>query len=154
MIKFIELIKNCMPVVDELFPWDVEEQHPKKNFFLLDVREPYEFEIMRIKNSINVPRGILESAVEYGYEETVPELVEARNKEVLVICRAGNRSLLAAQTMTIMGYRSAHSLQTGLKGWVDYELELVDNQEKVVDIDTAEEYFEAKVSEKQLGPKK
>ena len=70
---------------------------------LLDVREPDAFDAMHIKGSPSVPREILESAVEYGYEETVPQLVEARAKEVIAICRAGNRSLLAGRSLQQMG---------------------------------------------------
>lgn len=155
MKKFIELIAECLPTVEELFPWDVDEKlQAGDNPLLLDVREPYEFDAMHIEGSINVPRGILESACEWDYEETVPELVEARDREVIVVCRSGNRSLLAAKTLTMMGYRAAKSLKTGLRGWNDYELPLVDAQGRVVDVDEAEEYFTPKLRPEQLDPKR
>ena len=58
---------------------------------------------MHIKDSINVPRGILETACEYNFEETVPELVKARDKEIILVCRSGNRSVFAAEVMQQMG---------------------------------------------------
>ncbi len=154
MKRFIELIKECMPNVAEIYPWDLEEYlETGKDVLLLDVREPHEFNAMHLKNSLNVPRGILESAVEYGYEETVPELVKSRQRYVVVICRSGNRSLLAAKTMTMMGYENTCSLKTGLKGWNDYELPLINAQGYEVSIDFAEDYFTPKLSKEQLGPK-
>ena len=94
MKTFNELIADSLKNVDEIFPCDLEEKLESDNKpILLDVREPYEFEAMHIKGALNVPRGILETACEYDYEDTVPELVEARDKEIVVICRSGNRPL-------------------------------------------------------------
>ena len=88
MKKFTELVAESAENVSEIFPWDLEEKLSENNLpLLLDVREPYEFSAMHIKGSLNVPRGILETACEYDYEETIAELVEARSKEIIVICR-------------------------------------------------------------------
>ena len=61
------------------------------------------------------------------YEETEPELVRARDREVIVVCRSGYRSVLAANLMLLLGYRDVASLKTGLRGWKDYEQPLVDH---------------------------
>ena len=118
---------------------------------LLDIREPYEFEAMYIKGAINVPRGILESACEYDYEETVPELVEARDKEIVVICRSGYRSVFGAYVMQLMGYQNVSSLKSGLRGWNDYEQPMI-NDKGEVDIDDAEEYFTPNLRPEQMKP--
>jgi len=68
-----------------------------------------------------IPRGILKIAADYGYEETVPELVEARERRIVAICRRGNRSVFAAHTLKLMSYTNAASLRTGVRGWNDYE---------------------------------
>ncbi|HEB85495.1 MAG TPA: rhodanese-like domain-containing protein, partial [Gammaproteobacteria bacterium] len=128
MKTFSQLVAESAKNIDEIFPWDLEEKNDSPPI-LLDIREPYEFDAMHIKDSINVPRGILETACEYDFEETVPELVEARKHEIVVICRSGNRSIFAAEVMLKMGYRNVVSLKTGLRGWVDYELPLVDANE-------------------------
>ena len=52
-----------------------------------------------------------------------------------------------------MGYENVKSLKTGLKGWTDYEQPLVDNNNKDVDIDDADEYFASKVRPEQMKPK-
>ncbi len=152
IITFNQLLKNAQKEVDELFPWDVEEiLEAKAELFILDVREPYEYRNMWIKSSHNVARGVLESACEWGYDETVPELVRARDKKVLVVCRSGNRSLLAAHIMKQMGFDHIYSLKTGLKGWNEYDLPLF-NDEGEVDLEAAEAYHIPRVSDDQLGP--
>jgi len=152
--SFEELVNECLDRVEELFPWDLEEllqQDP--GIMLLDIREPYEFAAMHIRNAINVPRGVLESACEYDYEETVPELVAARERDIVVICRSGKRSVLAADVMQKMGYGRVKSLKTGLRGWSDYEQEMVDANGEVVDEDTAIDYFTPKLRPEQLSRK-
>ncbi len=138
--------------VEEVFPWDLlDELDAGAMPLLLDIRCPDEFEDAHIEGSLNVPRGILEIAVDYGYEETVPELVEARARRVVVICRSGNRSVLAAYTLKLMGFANVTSLRTGLRGWNDYEQSLIDVHGNRLALDTVDELFLAKVSPAQLG---
>ncbi len=154
MKRFMDLLNECLPTVQEIFPWDlVEELEAGSEILVLDVREPYEYDAMHIEGSLSVPRGILESAVEWGYEETLPELVEARDRRIVVVCRSGNRSLLAAKTMTIMGYTDASNLKTGLRGWNDYEQPLVDAQGRQVSLEQGDAFFFTRVRQDQLGPK-
>lgn len=153
MKRFGDLVEECRQRVAEIFPWDlVQRLESPAPPLLLDVREPYEFDAMHIAGSLPVPRGILESACEWGYEETVPELVEARNREVVVICRSGNRSLLAGDVLLAMGYSRVVSLRTGLRGWSDYEQPLVDRKGNTVSLDASDDYFMPRVSKQQLGP--
>ncbi len=151
-MKFEQLVARALEHVDELFPWDLEEKlQQQPDILLLDVREPNEYQAMHIRGSINVPRGVLESACEYDYEDTVPELVEAREREIIVICRSGKRSALAAASMQLLGYQRLLSLKTGLRGWSDYELELIDASGNVIDEDAAEAYFIPRLRPEQLS---
>jgi rhodanese-related sulfurtransferase len=109
---------------------------------------------MHIQDSLLVPRGILETACEYNYEETVPELVQAREREIVVVCRSGNRSALAAYTMQLLGYRNVSSMKTGLRGWNDYELPLVSASGRVVPIEEADEFFSTRLRPDQIEPEK
>jgi len=154
MKTFAQLVNEQLDAIQEVFPWDVEERLEKGEApMLLDIREESEFSAMRIEGSLNVPRGILESACEYDYEETVRELVEARDREIVIICRSGNRSVLAAVTMQIMGYQQVASLKTGLRGWNDYELQLVDAEGNAVTLDQADEYFTTHLRPDQMSPR-
>ena len=153
MKSYSKLVDECRADVDELFPWDlIEEMQEGKVFLLLDVRETDEFKAMHIADSLNVPRGILESAVEWNHEDTAPELVQARECNIVVICRSGNRSLLAARSLKSMGFKHAISLRTGVRGWNDYEQPLVDMEGKQKTLDEADDYFTPKLDKEQLAP--
>lgn len=152
MKTFTDLINEYSTNVREVFPWDVADRIKDMNTLVVDVREPYEFNAMHIKGSINAPRGILETACEYNYEETIPALVNAREKEVIVVCRSGYRSIFAAYVMQQMGYTNVVSLKTGLRGWNEFEQPLYDKNEKTVDIDDADDYFTPQLRPDQLSP--
>ncbi|NNC67263.1 MAG: rhodanese-like domain-containing protein [Gammaproteobacteria bacterium] len=154
MKTFKQLVAEHAKYVTELMPWDLEaklNQHGHSPL-LLDIREPAEFAAMHIKDSIHVPRGILESACDYDYYETVPELVKARDQEIIILCRSGNRSVMAASTMQEMGYSNTASLKTGLKGWNDYDQPLVNNDANIVDAEIAEEFLNPEIKPKQINP--
>ena len=153
MKKFNELVAESAKNITEIFPWDLEERlNENPSLLLLDIREPYEFEAMHIKNSLNVPRGVLETACEWDYDETVAQLVESRDKEIIVACRSGNRSVFVCEVMQQLGYKNVVSLKTGLRGWSDYEQPLFDKNKKEVDEDTAIDYFTANLREDQKSP--
>jgi rhodanese-related sulfurtransferase len=152
MKKFNELVAESAKNITEIFPWDLEERlNENPSLLLLDIREPYEFEAMHIKNSLNVPRGVLETACEWDYEETVAQLVESRDKEIIVACRSGNRSVFVCEVMQQLGYKNVVSLKTGLRGWSDYEQALFDIDENEVDEDTAIDYFTANIRPDQMS---
>lgn len=153
MKRFMDLVNDCCSTVPELMPWDLEEKLANNpSTLVVDVREPYEFAAMRIEGSLNVPRGILESACEWDYEETVPELVQARERDVVLVCRSGNRSLLAGASLQLLGYRQVFSLKTGLRGWKDFEQPLVDDTGNPVDLDAADDYFMPRLRPEQHRP--
>ncbi len=154
MLSYRELVKNCLPEIKEIMPWDlVARMAENLDILILDVREPDEFNALHIKGSINVPRGILESACEWDYEDTVPELVVARNREIVVVCRSGSRSALAVQSMQLLGYEHVFSLRTGLRGWNDYEEPLWSSAGALVDEGEADDYFTVKLRQEQKAPR-
>ncbi len=154
MRKFLDLIRENLADVQELMPWEMAARVAKNpDLLIVDVREPHEYDAMHIAGSLNVPRGILESACEWDYEETVPELVEARDREIAVVCRSGYRSVLAVHSMQVLGYTKVFSLKTGIRGWKDNEQPLVDMNGTAVDLDEADVYFTPKLRPDQMRPK-
>ena len=154
MVSYRELVRNCLPQIKEIMPWDLVERIKENQALLIvDVREPYEFDALHISGSINVPRGILESACEWDYEESVPVLVQARKREIVVVCRSGSRSALAVQSMQLLGYEQAYSLRTGLRGWNDYEEPLWSRAGVKVDEAEADDYFTTKLRADQKAPR-
>ncbi len=155
MMKFIAAIKELLADVKELMPWDMEgHQEDSSGLLIIDVREADEFAAMHIEGSLNIPRGILESACEWDFEETEPELVRCREsgREIAVVCRSGHRSILSTWSLQTLGYENVFSLKTGLRGWNDYELPLIDANGESVDMDFADEVFTAKLREDQRKP--
>ncbi len=153
MRNFLELIQDCLVDVPEIMPWDlVDRMAANPELLVVDVREPYEYEAMHIAGSLNVPRGILESACEWDYEETLPELVRARDRELVLVCRSGHRSVLAANSLLVLGYQEVASLKTGLRGWKDYEQPLVDGAGRPIDLDDADVYFTPRLRPEQRRP--
>nr|CAA6828753.1 MAG: Sulfurtransferase [uncultured Thiotrichaceae bacterium] len=146
------LVETLLPQIKEIFPWDLDDMlSANPDIMIVDIREPDEFAQGSIKHAILIPRGILEGACDWGYSDTVPELVRSRDKPVILACRSGNRSALAAYTLQLMGYQDVYSLKTGVRGWNDYELPLYDLQGNQVDIDQAEENLSPPVSAEQMG---
>ena len=153
MQKFIGLVQKYLKDVKEIMPWDLEERmEANPDLLIVDVREPYEFDVMHIDGSMNIPRGILESACEWDFEETEPRLVCARDKEVIIICRSGYRSVLAAFSLQVLGYKNVVSLKTGLRGCNDYEMPMVDRNGNPVDFDDGDDYFATKLLKSQRKP--
>lgn len=78
---------------------------------VLDVREPAEFELGHLPGAVNVPRGVLEFRVGDHPALTNPQA------EILLYCKNGGRSTLAAHTLKQMGFDHVKMLTGGFDGW-------------------------------------
>jgi rhodanese-related sulfurtransferase len=139
MKRYVDLLADASQRVREIQPWDLSRRLADHGLpLVLDVREPAEFAVAQIPGSINVPRGVLEQACEWDFDETVPELASRTERSIVVVCRSGNRSLLAADVMQQMGFADVVSLKTGVRGWNDFGQPLINGQGHAVDADEAE----------------
>jgi rhodanese-related sulfurtransferase len=154
MKRYDELVADALSRVREITPWDLGKRLQAGDApLLIDVREPSEFGMLRIPGSINVPRGVLEQSCEWDYDETLPELAGGeRGREIVLICRSGKRSALAADTLRQMGFANVISLKLGVRGWNDAELPLVDGGGNAVDADTGDELLAPRVLPGQRKP--
>ena len=149
-----DLLAGALKRVREIMPWDLRERLAQEaSPLLIDVREPAEFALARIQGSINVPRGVLELACDWGFEETVPTLARGYDSLIVVVCRSGHRSALAADAMQQLGFVDVVSLRTGLRGWNDFEQALVDGDGQVVESDAAEQVLAPRVRPEQQRPR-
>lgn len=82
----------------------------RADIVLVDVREQAEFDEGYLPGAVFIPRGFLELRV----EDKV-----AREKDVVVYCAGGTRSLLAGQTLKRMGYPRVRSMAGGFTKWKD-----------------------------------
>jgi rhodanese-related sulfurtransferase len=78
---------------------------------VLDVREPAEFQLGHLPNAINIPRGVLEFKV-----DDHPDLKD-HQRPILIYCKNGGRSTLAAYTLKQMGFSQIEMLIGGFDGW-------------------------------------
>jgi adenylyltransferase/sulfurtransferase len=79
-----------------------------EDFFLLDVREPYEYQIAQIGGTL-IPQG-----------EVPNRLAEIpRDREIIVQCRSGARSQRIAEVLKQAGYNSVVNLAGGILAWSD-----------------------------------
>lgn len=141
-----DFLKKLRPHVKEIFPWDLNDylnglDPQQEGPLLLDIREPAEYEAMHIDNSYLIPRGVLENAANPGYTESDETLMQARDREIIVLCRSGNRSILGAYTLALMGFQNVKSLKTGVRGWADAELPLYNGIGEYVTLEESEKYF-------------
>ena len=74
--------------------------------FLLDVREPFEFEIVNLKGQL-IPLGDLPARLD--------ELEKER--DIVVYCHHGNRSRFATELLQGQGFRSVKNLTGGIDAW-------------------------------------
>jgi rhodanese-related sulfurtransferase len=81
------------------------------NLTLIDTREESEYAAGHIDNAILLPRGVIEFKL-----NTVPELTDP-SQAILIYCRTGGRSALAAQTLQTLGYTTVLSMAGGFEAW-------------------------------------
>ena len=150
---YSQLASEATTRITEIMPWDVSDfMEDNPDALLLDIREQSEFSQARIAGSLNVPRGILESAAEWDYVETEPDLVQARDKPVVVICRSGNRSALACEVLEQIGYSDTRSVKLGIRGWNDADQPLVDADGETLDGDEADDRLNPPLRPDQINP--
>ena len=74
---------------------------------LLDVREPWECAIARLPGSLNIPLG--EISARWRELDAAAELI--------VMCKAGSRSRMAAQFLSAQGFGRVANLTGGIDAW-------------------------------------
>ena len=94
----------------DIAPRDLKEWLDRgEEIFILDVREPHEFEICRIPGSTLIPIGQLQSRV--------GEL--DRDSHIVAHCRSGVRSTKAVKLLREAGFPSVENLAGGILAWSD-----------------------------------
>ena len=94
-------------------------------FYLIDVREPTEHYPGFIPGSINVPGGILIFNMDSdGFWEEQMSYTPTKEDEIIVYCKKGKRSVMAADALNKLGYTNVSFLDGGWKNWeMNYPLE-------------------------------
>ncbi|MEH7441408.1 sulfurtransferase TusA family protein [Bacillus sp. JJ1122] len=85
----------------------IKKLEANEDVVVLDVREPAEYAFGHIPNALSIPFGELESRVS--------EL--DKTKTFLVVCRTGNRSDMASQTLASNGFENVWNVVPGMSDW-------------------------------------
>ncbi len=95
--------------------WEITVQDLKKKLdagetpFILDVREPNEYQINRIPGSVLIPLGELPRR----YQEL------PKDREIVAQCKMGGRSAKAMDFLKSVGFSNVKNLKGGILEWVD-----------------------------------
>ncbi len=96
--------------VDEISVEDLKKKiDSKEDFVLIDVREPFEFQIASIKNSKLMPLGQL--------ERYLKELEAGKEKEIVAFCHHGGRSRRALEFLGSKGFKKLKNVAGGIDEW-------------------------------------
>lgn len=95
---------------------------------ILDVREPVEWGEV-IDGAVQVPRGLVEFAADPASPRHNPALDP--NARVIVHCRSGVRSVLAAATLQDLGYTNVANMTGGITAWKAAGLPIHDAHEGI-----------------------
>ena len=106
---FLKLVNEARPTVKEISIDEARERLGKNpQAVLLDVREDNEWEKGHATQAMHLGKGILERDLESKFPDP--------NREIIMYCGGGYRSILTAATAQKMGYRNVSSLKGGYKG--------------------------------------
>ena len=88
------------------------------NFILIDIRTEAEFDEGFIPGAFLVQRGVLESRLEKdAVWEAFAHEKPQKTDTIILYCRSGSRSALAALSLKQLGYNNVLSLDGGWSGW-------------------------------------
>ena len=101
-------------------------------FILLDVRTAQEHNTGYIPGSVLMPRGVLEFRIaseEIWEEEGM--YTPLKEDPIVIYCKKGNRSALAASSLKKLGYTNILVLDGG---WLDWKSKFPENVESNIDL--------------------
>ena len=109
---FLKLVNEARPHVKELTVAEVREHLEKNpNAVLVDVREDTEWQKGHAAEAIHLGKGILERDLETRFPDP--------DRELIMYCGGGYRSVLTAEVAQRLGYRHVFSLKGGYKALVE-----------------------------------
>jgi len=106
-----EMVNDAKQQITEVNVATAKQLLAEGNIVVVDTREESEYAAGHLADALSLPRGVLEFKI-----GTVPELAN-QSKAVLIYCRSGNRSALAAKTMQQLGYTNVLSMAGGYEAW-------------------------------------
>ena len=101
---------NTVSQIPEVTPVELKQMMDEgRDFRLVDVREPHEYDICSIPGSVLIPLGDVPARMN--------ELDSAQ--QIVVHCRSGARSARAVEFLRKAGFARIHNLKGGILAWSD-----------------------------------
>lgn len=99
--------------VPEISPTELKSRLDKGDaLVIIDVREPHEVQIAALPptpNSLHIPIG--------EFTNRAAELDVHKEHEIVVYCKVGGRSEMAANFLRAHGFKSVYNLKGGILAW-------------------------------------
>ena len=111
MATFRDLLANAKSQIVEIDTATAEARIQAGDVFVLDVREPDEYDEGALENAVHIPRGHLEAQIEGRALD--------HDQTIVVYCAGGVRSAFAARTLQELGYSDVLSMAGGFGKWKD-----------------------------------
>ncbi|AAT43764.1 rhodanese-like domain-containing protein [Picrophilus oshimae] len=89
-------------MVNDIYPEDLNKL---ENKVIIDVREPFEYDEMHIKDSILIPM--------YKIPDNI-EKIKNMNKNIVLVCASGHRSIYVASYLEQNGVKNVYNLAGGI----------------------------------------
>ena len=83
-----------------------------KGAVVVDVRSPQEYEEGHMEGAILLP--------EYDIKKKAREVLQDKNKDIVVYCSSGTRSKKAQEELNDMGYMKVYNLYNGFQNYWDF----------------------------------
>ncbi len=114
LILLIILLCGCdKDIYEQITAKEAYKMITDKETIILDVREDNEYKKGHLKNSINIPFDELE-------ERFIKEVTDNKNKIIIVYCQSGNRSMIAAEILSSLGFNNIYTFGS-IDDW-NYEI--------------------------------
>lgn len=128
-MSLAQLVEEAAARVEELNPIECQRwMAAKPHAVVVDIREPNEYREGAIPGAIHVPRGVIDLLADHEYLERDVRLQD-RDRPILLYCRSGLRSVLAADVLQRMGFTEVVSMAGGITDWKLVNLPLVEPPE-------------------------
>jgi molybdopterin/thiamine biosynthesis adenylyltransferase/rhodanese-related sulfurtransferase len=119
MATVAESLEQVKGRIEEIDPAHARQEIERDGALLVDVREPYEWDEAHLAGAKLAPMATV--------RDRITELAPDHSRRVILLCRVGNRSARAADTLGAeLGYENVASIAGGIEAWRDAGLPVIE----------------------------
>jgi len=109
-------LRNKGESISEIDTLDMKKMNESgKTDIIIDVREQWERDELKISPSIHIPLGCFEHPEQIEFPVSI-----THDSHIVLYCKAGVRSRMACHALQALGYRNLYNLSGGIMEWSDY----------------------------------